>query len=138
MDITTWCSSKCFIYLWYFRITTAVIMKIRGFWDIMLLWPVNSHRHFTAALRIQNTKNYSHVYLCNPHPNKSKIHPVTFDTTHSNLWTPPAQSIVLQPTTRPALRRYINRANWIARHTRTLTMEMEYIPGMFVCLNHIM
>jgi len=46
--------------------------------------------------------------------------------------------MVLQPTTRSALCRYINRANWISGHARTLMMEMEYIPGMTVCLNPVM
>jgi len=83
-------------------------------------------------------KLQSHLPLCNPRPNKSEIHPMTFKTRHSNLWTPPTQSIVLQPTTRSALCRYINRANWISRHARTLTMEMKYILGMIVCWNHMM
>jgi hypothetical protein len=61
---------------------------------------------------------------------------MTFETRHSNLWTPPAQSIVLQPTTRLALCRYVNRANWISCNAITLMMEMEYIPGMIVCWNH--
>jgi hypothetical protein len=83
-------------------------------------------------------KLHSHLPLCNPCPNKSYFHPMTSENRHSNLWTPPAQSNVLKPTTRSELCRYINRAKWTSHHARTLKMEMEYLPGMIVCLNHMM